>query len=137
MAEDLQHKLSRRERQIMDVLFRRGQATVAEVQDEVPDAAGYSAVRAHLRILEEKGHVTHRQDGPRYVYRAALAKDKAKRSALRHLVDTFFNGSAGQTMAALLDDDASKLSEVELDGLTQLIDLARERDAEGAEENAQ
>ena len=114
MAEDLQHKLARRERQIMDVLFRRGQATVAEVQEDIPDAPSYSAVRAHLRILEEKGHVTHRQDGPRYVYRAALAKDKAKRSALRHLVDTFFNGSAEETMAALLDDDASKLSEVEL-----------------------
>ena len=136
MTEDLQHKLSRRERQIMDVLFRRGQATVADVQEDIPNPPSYSAVRAHLRILEEKGHVTHRQDGPRYVYRAALAKDKAKRSALRHLVDTFFNGSAEQAMAALLDDDASKLSEVELDRLTQLIDLARERDAEGAEENA-
>ena len=135
MTEDLQHKLSRRERQIMDVLFRRGQATVADVQEDIPNPPSYSAVRAHLRILEEKGHATHRQDGPRYVYRAVLAKEKAKSSALRHLVDTFFNGSAEQTMAALIDDDASRLSEDELDRLTQLLDLARDRDATAPEEN--
>lgn len=135
MSEDLQHKLSRRERQIMDVLFRRGRATVAEVLDDLPNAPSYSAVRAHLRILEEKGHVTHSQEGPRYVYRAALAKDKAKRSALRHLVDTFFNGSPEQAMAALLDDDASSLSDDELDRLSQLIDVARDRDANASEEN--
>ena len=129
MGEVLQHNLSRRERQIMDVLFRRGRATAAEVQTDLPQAPSYSAVRAHLRILEEKGHVTHAQDGPRYVYRAVVAKDKAKRSALRHLVDTFFNGSAEQTMAALLDDDTSNLSEAELDGLSQMIEIAREQDA--------
>lgn len=134
MGEDLQIKLSRRERQIMDVVFRRGEATVADVQSDMANPPSYSAVRAQLRILEEKGHVTHRQDGPRYVYRAAVAKDQAKRSALRHLVDTFFNGSAEQTMAALLDDDSSKLSEDELDRLTQLIDLARERDEQAVGE---
>jgi len=135
MVEVLQHQLSRRERQIMDVLFRRGRATVAEVQEDLPEAPSYSAVRAHLRILEEKGHVRHRQDGPRYVYRAVVAKDKAKRSALRHLVDTFFNGSAEQTMAALLDDDTSNLSETELDGLSHMIEIARERDTADSKEN--
>ncbi len=134
MMEVLQHKLSRRERQIMDVLFRLGRASVAEVHGAIPEAPSYSAVRAHLRILEEKGHVHHRQDGPRYVYRAVVAKEKAKRSALRHLVDTFFNGSAEQTMAALLDDDAASLSEAELDGLSQMIEIARERDAADAQE---
>ncbi len=133
MVEPLQHKLSRRERQIMDVLFRRGEASVAEVQEDLPNPPSYSAVRAHLRILEEKGHITHQQEGPRYVYRPALAKDTAKRTALRHLVDTFFNGSAEQTMAALLDDDASRLSESELERLSKLIEDAREREA--AEEN--
>lgn len=126
MAAELQHSLSRRERQIMDVLFRRGSASAAEVREDLPDAPSYSAVRTHLRILEDKGHITHSQDGPRYVYRPAIAKDKAKRSALRHLVDTFFNGSAEQTMAALLDDDASDLSEDELQRLSRLIDEARE-----------
>ncbi|MCG8468915.1 MAG: BlaI/MecI/CopY family transcriptional regulator [Gemmatimonadetes bacterium] len=135
MVKELQHELSRRERQIMDVLFRRGRASVAEVQEDLPNAPSYSAVRAHLRILEEKGHVRHRQDGPRYVYRAVVAKDKAKRSALRHLVDTFFNGSAEQAMAALLDDDASNLSEADLDRLSQLIEIARDRDSGGPEEN--
>lgn len=129
MSQQLQHQLSRRERQIMDVLFRRGHATAAEVQEDVPDAPSYSAVRAHLRILEDKGHVRHRQDGPRYVYRAVVTKDRAKRSALRHLLDTFFNGSAEQIMATLLDDESSKLSDVELDRLRRMIEDARERDS--------
>ncbi len=129
MVEPLQHKLSRRERQIMDILFRRGEASVAEVQEDLPNPPGYSAVRTHLRILEEKGHVTHRQEGPRYVYRPALAKDKAKRTALHHLVETFFNGSAEQAMAALLDDDSSRLSESELKRLSSLVEEARKREA--------
>ncbi len=128
MVEPFQHKLSRRERQIMDILFRRGEASVAEVQEDLPDPPSYSAVRTHLRILEEKGHVTHHQEGPRYVYRAVLAKEKAKRSALHHLVDTFFNGSAEQAMAALLDDDASRLSESELERLSSLVEEARKRE---------
>ena len=118
----------------MDVLFRRGSATVAEVQEDLRDAPSYSAVRTHLRILEEKGHATHRQDGPRYVYRPAVAKDKARRSALRHLMDTFFNGSAEQTMAALLDDETSDLTEPQLDRLAELIELARRRDSRGGQE---
>ena len=114
----------------MDVLFRRGQATAAEVREDLPEAPSYSAVRAHLRILEEKGHVSHIQDGPRYVYRAVVAKDTAKRTALRHLVDTFFNGSAEQIMVALLDDDSSTLSDGQLDRLSEVIQNARERESQ-------
>ena len=91
--------LSKRERQIMDILYRHGQASAAEVRANLPDPPSYSAVRATLRILEEKGHVQHQQDGPRYVFRPAVARDKATRSALRHLVKTFFNGSAEQAVA--------------------------------------
>ena len=129
MSDQLQNKLSRRERQIMDVLFRRGQATAAEVREDLPEAPSYSAVRAHLRILEEKGHISHSQDGPRYVYRAVVAKEKAKRNALRHLVDTFFNGSSEQMMVALLDDDSNDLSDQELDRLREVIDNVRERES--------
>lgn len=129
MSEPLQHQLSRRERQIMDVLFQHGKATVADVQDNLPDPPSYSAVRALLRILEEKGHVEHEQDGPRYVYSPTIAQDKAKRSALRHVVETFFDGSAGQAMAALLDQGGADLSDEDLERLSGLIEDARERDA--------
>ena len=128
MSEPLEHTLSRRERQIMDVLFQRGEATAAEVRDGMPDAPSYSAVRAQLRILEDKGHVTHEQDGPRYVYRPTVTKESATRSALNHLVDTFFNGSAEQAMAALLDDSTDQLSDRELDRLEDLIRQARSRE---------
>ena len=128
MVEQLQHALSRRERQIMDVLFQSGRATAAEVREGMPDPPSYSAVRALLRILEEKGHVRHVQDGPRYLYSPTLTKDKAKRSALNHLVETFFNGSAEQAMAALLDGSADELSGEELDRLERLIREARERE---------
>lgn len=127
MVEQLQHKLSRRERQIMDVLFQRLQATAAEVREHLPDPPSYSAVRAHLRILEDKGHVQHEQDGPRYLYRPTMAPEKAQRSALNHLVDTFFNGSTAQVMAALLDDSAEELSDVELTRLARRIEEARKR----------
>lgn len=128
MVEELRHELSRRERQIMDVLFRRGEASAADVQKNLPNPPGYSAVRAHLRILEDKGHVTHAQDGPRYVYRPTIARDKATRSAVRHLLETFFDGSAEQAMAALLDDGDTRLSDAQLDRLSELIDRARERE---------
>ena len=128
MIEVLEHKLSRRERQIMDVLFHHEKATAAEVREGMPDPPSYSAVRAHLRILEEKGHIKHEQDGPRYLYRPTLTKDRATRSALNHLVDTFFNGSAEQAMAALLDDPAAELSREELDRLEGLIRQARSRE---------
>jgi BlaI family penicillinase repressor len=119
--------LSRRERQIMDILYRTGRGTVAEVRAELPAAPSYSAVRTMLRILEDKGHVRHDLDGPRYVYIPAVTRDKAKRSALKHLVNTFFDGSAAQVMAALVDMSAQDLGEAEIARLRQMIDEARRR----------
>jgi predicted transcriptional regulator len=116
--------LSRRERQIIDILYANGRSTAAEVQAALPDPPSYSAVRAMLRILEEKGHVRHEQDGPRYVYAPTVARDNAKRSALRHVLQTFFDGSAEKAISALLDDTA-KMSDAELDRLARLIDRAR------------
>jgi len=118
--------LSRRERQIMDVLFRLGEATAADVLEGLPDPPSYSAVRALLRILEEKGQISHTQDGPRYVYRPTVAPEKASRSALRHVLRTFFDGSAEQAVAALLDEAGGDLSDAELDRLASLIDQARQ-----------
>jgi len=117
--------LSRRERQILDILYQRGKSTAAEVQTALPEAPSYSAVRALLRILEEKGHVRHEQDGPRYVYLPTVARDNAKVSALRHMLQTFFDGSAEQAISALLDDSSSRLSTAELDRLARMIDTAR------------
>jgi predicted transcriptional regulator len=117
--------LSRRERQIMDAIYRRGQATVAEVLGDMPDPPSYSAVRAMLRVLEEKGHLQHVQQGPRYVFLPTVPRDQARRSALRQLVRTFFDGSTEQTVAALLDLSDSKLSDAELKRLSRLIDQAR------------
>ena len=128
-TDELLRELSRRERQIMDFLYRHGRATAAEVQANIPDPPGYSAVRAMLRVLEEKGHARHEQDGPRYVYVPRVARDRAKRSALRHVVRTFFDGSAEQAMAALLDDRSAKLSDDDLDRLARLIDKARHEGA--------
>lgn len=121
--------LSRRERQIIDALFRLGRASAAEVRAELPDAPSYSAVRALLRILEDKGHVRHDQEGPRYVYMPTVARDSAKRSALRHLVQTFFEGSTPQAMSALLDSSSSKLSEADLERLEHMLEQARKRGA--------
>ncbi len=118
-------ELSRRERQIMDILYRRGSATAAEVRQELPDPPSYSAVRALLRILEEKGHVRHEARDLRYVYMPVLEREKASRSAVRHLVETFFNGSAEKAVAALLDESASKLSKSELARLARMIEKAR------------
>ena len=121
-----QHRdLSRRERQILDILYERGRATAADVQAALPEPPSYSAVRALLRILEEKGHVRHQQDGPRYVYVPTVARDNAKRSALRHVIKTFFDNSAEQAISALLDESSSKLSPSELDRLARLIETAR------------
>jgi predicted transcriptional regulator len=119
------HELSRRERQIIDILYTQGRCTAAEVQSALPDPPSYSAVRAMLRILEEKGHVRHQQDGPRYVYLPTVARENAKRSAMRHMLQTFFDGSAEQAISALLDDSSSKLSDGELDRLAHLIEQAR------------
>jgi BlaI family penicillinase repressor len=121
--------VSRRERQILEVLYARDRATVAEVRGALPEAPSYSAVRALLRILEEKGHVRHEQDGPRYVYAPTIARDSAKRSALRHMLRTFFNGSTEQAIAALLDDASSRLSADELTHLVRLIDQARHKES--------
>lgn len=117
--------LSRRERQILDILYQRGQATAADVQAALPEPPSYSAVRALLRILEEKGHVRHEQDGPRYVYLPTVARDNAQRSALRHILHTFFDGSAEQAISALLGDASAKMSSAELDRLARMIDTAR------------
>ena len=117
--------LSRRDRQIIDILYSQGRATAAEVQAALPEPPSYSAVRAMLRILEEKGHVRHEQDGPRYVYLPTVGRDNAKKSAMRHMLQTFFDGSAEQAISSLLGDPAARLSDAELDRLASLIDRAR------------
>ena len=122
MANASDH-LSRRERQIMDVIYARGQATAAEVTAALPDPPSYSAVRALLRILEQKGHLRHQQDGPRYVFLPTVSRDRARRSALRNLVKTFFDGSTAQAAAALIDQ--GQLSAAEFDRLAEAIDKAR------------
>jgi predicted transcriptional regulator len=117
--------LSRRERQIMDVIYRRGQATAAEVLEDLPDPPSYSAVRAMLRVLEEKGHLRHDLQGPRYVFLPTVPRDQARRSALQQLVHTFFDGSTEQAVAALLDQSDRTLSDAELARLARLIAQAR------------
>jgi len=117
--------LTRRERQIMDILYKRGRATANDVLEDLPGAPHYSTVRTQLRVLEEKGHVTHEEDGVRYVYMPALPRRAARKSALRHLVDTFFDGSAEQVVAAVLGGEGAKLSDEELDRIAELIDKAK------------
>jgi predicted transcriptional regulator len=116
-------QLSRRERQIMDVIYARGQATAAEVTAALPDPPSYSAVRALLRILEQKGHLRHQEDGPRYVFLPTVSRDRARRSALRNLVKTFFDGSPAQAAAALIDQ--AELSDEDVARLAALIDKAK------------
>jgi predicted transcriptional regulator len=129
VTDERLRELSRRERQIMDFLYQSGRGTAAEVLAGLPDAPSYSAVRALLRILEEKGQVRHEQDGPRYVYLPRVGRERAKRSALRHVVKTFFGGSREQLVAALLDDGSTRLSDDELDRLARLIARARKEGA--------
>ena len=117
--------LSRRERQIMDIIYQRRQATAAEVMKHLPDPPSYSAVRALLRVLEEKGHVRHKQDGPRYVFYPTVSRDRARQSALKQVVGTFFEDSTEQAVATLLDMSAKEMSDVELDRLAELIEQAR------------
>jgi len=117
--------LSRRERQILDVLYHRGKATAAEILAGLPDPPSYSAIRALLRILEEKGHVKHQQDGVRYVFLPVVSRKKASVEALRHLLETFFDGSAANAAEALVDGSAARLAPEELDRLEQLIAQAR------------
>ena len=123
-----QPRLTRRERQIMDVLFRKGEGTVNEVMEALPDPPSYSAVRATLRILEEKGHLRHREDGPRYVYLPKMEPEYARKAALEHLLDTFFAGSAEQAVMALAEMSDAELSPDQLEKLAQRI---RRADEEG------
>jgi predicted transcriptional regulator len=125
MAKSKQAGLARRERQIMDILYRRGRATVGEVMADLSGTPSYSTVRTQLRVLEEKGHVRHEEQGLRYVYEPAVPRGEARKSALRHLVDTFFDGSAEQTMAALLGGERKRLSDAELRRIADLIARAR------------
>jgi predicted transcriptional regulator len=117
--------LTRRERQIMDILYRSGASTAADVQSQLPGKPSYSTVRAQLRILEEKGFAEHEDDGIRYVFRPTIPRDSAGRSALRHLLDTFFEGSAERMVATLLDSESSRLSATELSRLSRLVAEAR------------
>jgi BlaI family transcriptional regulator, penicillinase repressor len=117
--------LSRRERQILDVIYSRGRATAAEIRAAIADPPSYSAIRALLRILEQKGHVRHEADGTRYVFLPRVSRHRARIAALRHLLKTFFDGSASQAATALVDGSAAKLSSEELDQLEALIERAR------------
>ncbi len=128
--------LSRRERQIMDALFRLGEATAAEVQAQLPDPPSYSAVRAHLRTLETKGLVRHEARDLRYVYMPVLKPAQVRRRALRHLVDTFFGGSAARLVATLLDEQSLRLDPEELDRLAEYIERSRRQERAGQQEGA-
>jgi len=117
--------LTRREREIMDILHRRGRATAHEVLDDLADPPSYSAVRTFLRLLEERGHVRHEQDGPRYVYTPTVARREAQRSAMAHLVETFFDGSVEDAVATLVEASKPKLSAQELDRIAAFIAKAK------------
>ncbi|HJZ96424.1 MAG TPA: BlaI/MecI/CopY family transcriptional regulator [Candidatus Solibacter sp.] len=125
MAKNTDRNLSRRERQIMDILYRRGKASAQEILEAMPDPPTYSAVRAKLRVLEEKGHVRHQEESLRYVYLPVVARESARKSALRHMVTTFFSGSVQDTVAALLDLSAAKLSSADLDRISEMIEQAK------------
>lgn len=119
------HGLSRRERQIMDVIYERGEATVAEVLERIPDPPSYSAVRATMRLLEEKGHIHHKQRGLAFVYLPTVEQEQARTSALKHVLKTFFNNSPSQAVAALLDLSTGDLDDTELERLESMIEQAR------------
>ncbi len=123
--------LSRRERQIMEIVYRRGRATAAEIHADLPDPPSYSTVRTLLGVMEEKGHLRHQSDGPRYVYFPCLPAEKAKRSALENLVRTFFENSAAKAVAALIDMSPAGLSREELDRLARLIEQAKRQEKGG------
>jgi predicted transcriptional regulator len=125
MARPLHAALTRRERQIMDILYRRGRATAGEVMADLSGDPHYSTVRTQLRVLEEKGHVHHEELGLRYVYTPAVPRSAARRSALRHLVNTFFDGSAEHAVAALLGGEGARLSEEELQRIADLVHRSR------------
>ena len=120
--------LSRRERQIMDILYQRGKASASEVRQAMESAPSYSAVRAMLRVLEDKGHTKHQAEGLKYVYVPTVPRDKAKRSAVKHVLDTFFAGSPEQIVAALLDVSSTRLTRGELDRMSEMIERAKRED---------
>jgi predicted transcriptional regulator len=126
MAKKALDRLSRRERQIMEVIYAAGQATASEVLEKLPDPPSYSSVRALLKILETKGHLRHVVDATRYVFLPTVAPDRARRSAMQTLLHTFFEGSPEKVVAALLDVSRGDVSDQELDRISQLIDHARE-----------
>ena len=126
MRNPTHQSLSRRERQIMDVLYRQGRASASEIHEALPDRPSYSAVRAKLRVLEEKGHIRHEEQALRYVYLPLVSRDRARQSALRHLLATFFDNSAEQAITALLDLKASGLDRDKLDRLSELIEKAKQ-----------
>lgn len=128
MGHTLHTTLSRRERQIMDILFRRGRASAAEVMADLADDTTDSTVRTQLRVLEQKGHVRHDQEGLKFVYSPVVRRQAARKSALRHVVETFFDGSPEKAVAALLGGEATKLSDEELDRIADLIAKARKED---------
>jgi len=117
--------LSRREREIMDVLYSEGSASAGDVHQRIPSPPSYSAVRATLRVLEQKGLITHEHDGKRYIYRPTLHRNKARRSAVEHLLNTFFEGSTAGAVMALLEDPNTELSDDDLDRMAALIERAR------------
>ena len=123
-------QLSRRERQIMDIVYRQGACTVAEVRDQIEDPPSYSSVRALLRVLEEKGVLRHRQQGPRYIFSPTVKRERAKTSALRHLMQTFFDNSTENVVATLMDLSSSEMSDAEYRRLHKLIEQARKSDSE-------
>ena len=120
-----EENLSRREREMMDIIYKSGRATAAEVKDAMASPPSYSAVRATLRVLVEKGHLSHKEDGPRYVYLPTVPADQARQSALQRVLRTFFDGSTKNAVAALLDMGACKLSPDELERLGQMIEEAK------------
>jgi len=130
MHSVLHSALSRRERQIMDVLYRLGRATAAEVRENLPGNPADSTVRTQLRVLETKGHVRHEEEGLRYVYVATVPRHAARKSALRHVVDTFFDGSAERVVSALLGGEATRVSVQELDRIAAMVDKARKEGGE-------
>ena len=127
MAGKTLNQLSRRERQIMDIIYSRGTATAAEVRESLPDPPSYSAVRALLKVLEDKGVVQHKQDGPRYIFTATVKRDRVKTSALKHLMQTFFDNSAENVVSALIDMSGAELSNEEYRRLSMLIEQARKK----------
>jgi BlaI family penicillinase repressor len=127
-----QTQFSRRERQIMDILYQRGRSSAAEIHAALPDRPSYSAVRAKLRVLEEKQQVKHEAEGLRYVFMPTTPREKAKRSAVKHLLDTFFEGSVGKAVTALLDVSAAELSPEDLDRLSHMIEHAKKQQGGGS-----